>query len=53
MKNYCPCCKFYFGSLKSGKCPDCKVPLTWGPPRLLVFPGNAEVRHGAKDADLD
>lgn len=32
MKNYCPKCRYYFGSQPSGKCPDCAVALEDAPP---------------------
>ena len=31
MKNYCPKCRYFFGTIKSGKCPDCDVPLENAP----------------------
>ncbi len=31
MKNYCPKCRYFFGTTKAGKCPDCYVPLENAP----------------------
>ncbi len=45
MKNYCPKCRYFFGTMKAGKCPECKVPLEWGPVTRQCCKCKKEVDH--------
>ena len=59
MKNYCPKCRYFFGTTKTGKCPECDVPLENAPPTETVCPlrspwrinRDSKDRPGVYDAD--